>query len=818
MKLIDVHALTPRALREPDRVEQYQRWLHVLQEVHESKHLILPEERLQTLRRLKDDVWGDAIVLTRDDQFLFWRLADPRVLITTPAGRKLPGGMRTDDTAQWAAGIIAGGHQRTKTQKVLKAQPEEVIEVQRQLSARPSLEMDLIETNGNYTLVTPETIEKTEHDLLWMLAGGAPFGLDTETEDAGEDDTGAPNPYQSNLVGLSVSYQPGTGYYFPTLHRDEDGTPLPDNLDLERVKALVTLIMEQSKLPVWHNCKYDFGVLANPIQQIPISWVYERWLPKTQDTMLMAALLNYKAGLKPLAEAKLGVKSIDFKRLTAGRPFSYVPLNAATIYAGQDADWTLQLYPILKQEMEAWDQKPGINLTRIYELERSIIELFMRMERRGIHIDQHMLARQIDLDTEYRANALDFLRQASKHAGIDLPDDWNPNSPLQVAKLLFDDVGLPVLTLTKTGNRATGAKAMNALKAKGVAHPILSGLRAFKKYDKRLTAFEIPIRDRHLQFDGRVRTSYGQVGAATGRTTSSGPNLQQWYPDLRKMFRGVIGGIDYSQVELRVLAAIHKDPAMVDTFQQPPLLDDGSPNPEADPHYRTMVNTGLDKLFDAKRARTFAKNYNFGIAFGAEAPTLSDTTGQSRALTEQLLNTYWRAHSTYDQSLRAMRWEHLARGYTSTWAGRLRILDTAEHKTKENHRLISNTPVQGGALDIAKHAARELLPLIREVESVGIHPFNFVHDEFDFELDQYHANAATTEEWQDFLLTVAGIMERVNPFKATVPIRTSIETGTDWGSVKEVDWADTLLEYQGEEYGDPDDLQIEIEEASSRDS
>ena len=292
-----------------------------------------------------------------------------------------------------------------------------------------------------------------------------------------------------------------------------------------------------------------------------------------------------------------------------------------------------------------------------------------------------------------------------------------------------------------------------------------------------------------------MRTSFHQNGAETGRTASSDPNLQQMYKAVRKSFIPELGGemasIDYSQIELRVLAAIHGEENMLKVYRLPRYLPVDEPdflrpgfqrvskemeNIEADIHGQTQRDVALP-------TRTKAKNFNFGVAFGAEETTLSEQCATPVAETRIFLQRYWVSNPSYAASLRAMQKADLERGFTITWAGRLRTIEhETEREKSDSKRKIANTPVQGGALDIAKDAAYALLPLLREYEAYDIHPFLFVHDEFDFECGPQ----TPPEIWHEFLVKAQRIMDETHPFSEIVPISTDVEVGPNWGQTEVV--------------------------------
>lgn len=788
MRLLDAVALTPVALRGNPA------WLAVLrarfspEDPSAIEVIDTHSARYQWLQRLSGaDVWGDVQVVTTIAGFLYWRLANERVEVIDSGGKKMAKGYRTTSEEEWAAGIVAGDHRKAAVNKVLKLKGgpprkfDELLVDYRSTPAGHISTAPLIETDGVYDVVTEETFPEVRRQILERASNGGLVTWDSETDQAGEEDSAAPNPYTARLVGLSLSVRSHHAFYLPLAHDvaalGGTGTNITPDRGIGLVRDLHRAARDGAGRVGLHNAKYDYSVMANPVQRVPADEVYS-WLGVTDDTMLMASTLNLPGKLKKLAPALLGVKAIDFKRLTRGLPFSQVPLEPASVYAGQDADWAFRLHPVLSAIKTEWDSKPDVDATGVYEQEVALIEYFMRMERHGLPFSRKKLATHWLREAEL----LDYTKarffEACRRAFIPLPDDFNIGSTDQMQWLLYKQMRLPVLKRTKTGAPATGEPALNELMARGYMRPwaaIFRWLLAYKEHVKRLSSFIRPISGM-LQADHRTRSSFHSVGADTGRTSASDWNCQQAYKDLKKCIEaegGEFGSLDYSQVELRVLAAVHNEPKMLNVYQQPSHLPDGSENPAADPHLLTQQLIGLP-------TRTKAKNFNFGVAFGAMAPTLSRTAAIELAACEKFYRDFWVAYPDYAASLKAMQQRDMARGYTTTWRGRFRLLSTPErpHDALTQLRLVANTPIQGGALDIAKACMYALLPLLREAEHHGIHPANFVHDEFLFESSWYSGKA-----WPEFLALVKQTMIETNPFIDRVPLATDLEVGRVWGSV-----------------------------------
>lgn len=815
MLLIDGRALAPR---NPDADPNFRAtWTEVFtyqaaqlfpREPLDQQHVAWTNhERLAWLRRLAhQDVWTEITVITTAEMFNFWRLLPPEITVQTIDGQRLTTAKRTVDPMNWAQAFVIGDHRRGAMKKITPQQQKKAVQLVAALSVtEPIAGIDLLPHRGTYTAVDITTFPDIRQEIIRHILSGGRFGWDTETEQAGEDDDAAPNPIDTELVGLSVSIAPGTGWYFPVGHRNRTtDEPQPWNLPRQLVIDLVGEIWDaQTRIGAGRstgsNLKYDYGVMTNPRQRLPFDMVAQV-LPRTDDTMLMAQVANLpRAGLKPLAETILGMQVIDYKKLTRGRSFAYVPLEPATVYAAQDADWPLQLYDTLLNALQE------LEVEHIYREEVTRMEYFLRMERRGVLVDRQRLEEHI-VETK---EAIDFTERLFKTMiqveGIALPNGFNIGSTDQVAAVFFAPkpagLGMPVLTRTSTGKPSTSEPAMNDLIAKGLAHPAVKVKIAWAGHNKLLTAFLNPIRSM-IRSDGRIHANFRQCPAATGRTACHDPNIQQVEKHLKDMFvtEGEIAGLDYSQVELRVLAADFHEPKMLETFNLPRFLLDPETgellrdekgnrieNPDADIHGRTQREVGLPN-------RTKAKNFNFGKAFGAGAPTLSRTAAMPMHVVEAFIKRFDDAYSDYYMNLKRLQHKLLLEAEADgqcvirNWHGRARVMPRPRHKGEINDllRIISNTPVQGGAADIAKWAMDELLPLLRAAEHHGIYPINFIHDEFDFECSP----ETPPEVWRQFLADAEAVMVRCNPFADRVPLAVDVERGTNWADLRVIDVPD----------------------------
>jgi len=778
MKIIDARALTPKGIDPGLWAERILR----RREAADTVIIYTDDDRFEWLSRLHDEPWAPIEVQTTVDQFPFWSWVHERVEVYKEDGKRLGKAQKTTDIDHWSAAVMSSDTRKTAVKKWRKSVEDNAVErgkaqvLQSRLTTTKVTEVDLFQTDGSYEWVDPDDHQnhhKIIEEIRTHIVNGGWFAWDCETDQTGEDDYDAPNPYTATLVGVSVAIRPGHAWYFPTEHKTE---PV---WETESIVKLVEALYAQAKLSnaraVLWNCKYDYSVMANPKHGVSVKKIYEEWLPLTEDGMLLAAACNLpSAKLKDVSRDWLGVNTVDFKKLTNGQPFSHVPPEPAAIYAGQDADWPLRLWPLLKEKAA------DLQVEHIYrDTELPIIEYFMRMERHGVLVNQERLAEHTQEYEAKREFALNLFKQVAKNSGTVLDDDFNIGSPQQLRELLFSAMGIPVVDRTPTGVGSTSKTSMAKLFGTGYSHPILATLKAWRAADKMLVGFLYPIAQM-IAPDGRIHCSFHQLAARTGRTSCSDPNMQQIPKAIRDIFipdvGGQMAGIDYSQMELRVLAVEFNVEAMLETFNLPPFLPDGSKNYRADIHNTTMVRMGI-KEATPERSRTIAKNCNFGKAFLAGVETLMATTGKTREVCQKLITDFDEAYPDYAQAVLDRIEADRDSGESRNWKGRYRDVWQGG---EDVDRLIINTPVQGGAVDIIKDAMALLIPVLREAEQWGIHPFNMVHDELDFELEAGGNDA----RFAQFLAVVAQTMEMANPFIEQLPMPVDLEVGETWGDLR----------------------------------
>ncbi|RYE91092.1 MAG: DNA polymerase I, partial [Myxococcales bacterium] len=570
-----------------------------------------------------------------------------------------------------------------------------------------------------------------------------------------DTETSGLQPTQARLVGLSLSIDPAEGYYVPLQH--DWGLMAPDQIPLEVArKHLAPLLAADAPAKVGHHMKFDELILRS--HGMPVGKV-------EFDTMLASYLLDPEAehGLKAMAQRELRETMKTYEEVVGKqargklRPFAEVPLEEATPYAAADAAITLDLVDRMRSQVES----AGMGKL-LYEVEIPLSRVLTDMEAHGVLVDIEQL-RVIGRDLDARIGELE--KKAKEAAGRDI----NVNSPKQLEELLFDELGLPIQRRTKTG-RSTDAETLDVLSEYHPLPGIILELRQMTKLKGTyVDALPLLVNPK----TGRIHTSFNQTVAATGRLSSSDPNLQN-IPirtdegrKIRSAFVAAPGhsvvAADYSQIELRLLAHFSKDPVLLDTFQR-----------GEDIHTRTAVEMFSKPAAEITGAqRRAAKTINFGVVYGigdsALAKRLDITKEEAARYIEVYFQRYAGVRSYFDRVLEEAR---LAGG-VGTLLGRRRFLPALSSSNRgirlQAERIAQNTPIQGTAADILKLAMVGL----REPVVPGATMVLTVHDELLFEVPHGHEQAAMDRARE--------VMEGVGAsLKLDVPLRVEAGFGRSW--------------------------------------
>jgi DNA polymerase-1 len=580
--------------------------------------------------------------------------------------------------------------------------------------------------------------------------------VDTET-------TGL-NEMRADLVGVSLCVQAGEAAYLPLTHRagqsdDLFGTDAlaEGQMDQDTALAMLKPLLEDSTiLKIGQNMKYDAKILARVgIQVAPID-----------DTMLMSYAQNgglHNHGMDLLSERYLDHAPISIKTLLgSGKSaitFDRVPIDEASRYAAEDADITLRLWHYLKPRLHL------NRVTAVYEsLERPLVPVLAEMEMQGIKVDRDVLSRMSNGFAQKMARLEAEIHEMAGRS-------FNVGSPKQLGEVLFDEMGLPGGKKGKTGAYATGVDVLEDL---ATEHELPGRVLDWRQLSKLKSTYTDALQD-HIHPDtGRVHTSYSIAGASTGRLASTDPNLQnipirtEEGRKIREAFVAETGktlvALDYSQIELRILAHVADIPTLKQAFA------DG-----IDIHALTasqMFDVPLDQMTSEIRRK--AKAINFGVIYGISGFGLARNLRIPRAEAQAFIDTYFTRFPgirTYMDDTVAFAKEH---GYVQTLFGRR--IHTPEIGAKGPHagfakRAAINAPIQGTAADVIRRA------MVRMPEAIAHVPAKMllqVHDELLFEVDD-----CAVEE----LIQVAKqVMERASlpVVKLDVPLIVEAGSGPNW--------------------------------------
>ncbi len=586
--------------------------------------------------------------------------------------------------------------------------------------------------------------ERELAELVAELSRAEALSLDLETTST--------DPLCASIVGVAVAVRPGAGWYVPVGH---EGPAAPVQLSVERVLEALRPVLEGESPRVWgQNLKYEVQVLARyGIELRGISF----------DAMLAHWLLHpdgHSHGLEAIAQEELGEMMQSYQELVQGEEsISHIAPERAAAYAVGDAEVVCRLHePLMRKLREGELDK------LLVEVELPLVDVLARMERTGILLDVDELRRQ---GTELEIMLEHLREELFSLAG----GPFNPGSVPQVREVLYERLGLPVLSRTKTGP-STDAQVLREL---AVRHEFPDKLIAYRELEKLRNTYVEKLPAHVHPETGRVHTSFNQTGTATGRLSSSDPNLQnipsrhEVGVDIRRAFVAPRGQLflsaDYSQVELRLLAHLSADEALQEDFRQ-----------GEDLHRRTAARLfGVAASEVDERMRNTAKRVNFGIVYGISPYGLARDLGIPQGRAKDLIDRFFAAYPGIKPFLDRLVVEADRRGYACTLLGRRRPLSAARRDRRSrgiDARNAVNSPIQGSAADVIKLAMLEMYRGWSRGELEADMVLQ-VHDSLMFEVDALEAERVGEE--------VRQIMENV--LELTVPLQVEVKTGPCWGEL-----------------------------------
>ena len=606
-----------------------------------------------------------------------------------------------------------------------------------------------VEAESEPEAVDYETVLAQEDLDRWLgeIREAELFAFDTETTSL--------NYMEARVVGVSFSVTPGRAAYVPLAH-DYEGAP--EQLDRDRVlKQLAPILASGKHRKLGHNLKYDRSVLAN--HGIDLQGI-------AHDSMLESYVLNSTASnhdMDSLALKYLDIHTVHYEDV-AGKgakqvSFNQVPVETAAPYAAEDADVTLRLHQALWPRLSA---EPG--LKALYQdVEIPLLSILSQMERNGVCIDVAMLEEQ---GAELTRRMAEIERQAHDAAG----EVFNIGSPKQIQAILFEKMELPVISKTPKGQPSTAEAVLQELAADYELPRLILEHRAMSKLKSTYT-------DRLPQMinagTGRVHTSYHQAVAATGRLSSSDPNLQNIpirSPEGRKIRRAFIAppgcvllAADYSQIELRIMAHLSADESLLQAFAA-----------GRDIHRSTAAEVfGTPPEQVTGEQRRAAKAINFGLIYGMSPFGLARQLGIDRAAARDYVDLYFERYPAVKRYMDETRERAKQQGFVETvFKRRLYIPEINSRNAARRQyaeRTAINAPMQGTAADIIKRA---MIAITREVleKREGVKMIMQVHDELVFEVREDLAGELSR--------TVAGLM--TGAAELNVPLEVEVGAGRNW--------------------------------------
>ncbi|MCA4799250.1 DNA polymerase I [Acinetobacter towneri] len=579
--------------------------------------------------------------------------------------------------------------------------------------------------------------------LLQRLQTAQRFAFDTETTSL---------DYRvAEIVGFSIAFDAKDAYYVPLAH-DYEGTP--QQLNRDQVLAQIKPILENNAVDkIGHHLKYDAHVLENHGIHLQ-GWYF--------DTMLASYVLNSVAtrhGMDDVARLYLSHLTTSYEQIAGKgvkqKTFNQIEIETAAHYAAEDAHVTYRLYEVLSAKLQKHPELVNI----LHNIEMPVARVLTSMEENGIQLDLKFLDQ---LGVDFSQTMQDLENQIVELAG----ENFNVSSPKQVGEILFDKLGLKGGKKTATGQYSTSESVLEKIE-----HPISSLILDYRGLSKLKSTYTDGLLKQANNDTHRVHTSYHQALTATGRLSSTDPNLQnipirtEIGRQIRKAFVAPEGRVllaaDYSQIELRLMAHFSQDDALLDAF-----------NHGQDVHRRTaaeVLGIALEDVTSDQRRQ--AKAVNFGLLYGMSEFGLIRQLGFTREESQNYIKQYFQRYPGIYEYMQRTRQVALEQGFVETILGRrLYTPDIAARNMmvrKAAERAAINAPLQGSAADIIKMAMIEVDKMLPQAQAKMLLQ---VHDELVFEVD---ADAA-----DELAPKLAEVMQSV--VEISVPLVVEVGKGNNW--------------------------------------
>ena len=588
-------------------------------------------------------------------------------------------------------------------------------------------------------LLFGDNVNDSQLEVPAVIDTGIISELSFDIEATGRD------PLSDTIVGIALCKEKGKSYYVPVRHTG------PCNVQ-DALSILTPVLEDPAVAKVGHNLKYDMLMLRQ--EGIHVQGML-------YDTMVASYLLNPSKpdhSLQDVAVEHLAHKKRPFAEVLGKlASFAEVPIEEAAQYAAEDAELAMELKDIL------FDKLQSAGLERIYfEIEMPLIYILTDMEEAGIKINRErteQLSKELDRELEALQSKIYMLAGST----------FNINSPRQLGKVLFDDLGLKPMKKTKTGF----STSMDVLEELSKSHELPREILNYRSFYKLKTTYTDALPKLINARTGRIHTSFNQTVTSTGRLSSSDPNLQnipirgEWGTKIREIFIADEGHMlvsaDYSQIELRILAHMSEDESLIDAFKN-----------SIDIHTRTaseIFGVPLDAVTsDMRRA---AKVVNFGIVYGMSAYGLSEALSITSKEAAVYIENYFKKHAGVKRFMEHTIQTARQNGYVTTLLGRIRplpeITSTNAPIRQQAERLAVNTPIQGTAADLIKIAMVRVSKAL-QARNLSAKMLLQIHDELLFEVPENEIN-----ETQELIA-----LEMEAALELSVPLKVDFGWGKNW--------------------------------------